>query len=254
MLRLCRVPLHYNPDVCRHRGHYYLRRITMNTTAAVALSAETTTTGNLTKHEIGRLSPEARDVYKKRTKNEKRKAASRRLSPEERRQVLASRALKKKEQRLQKKTDGAKIKPRPPYETIHNKSPSAKEKQRDSWKKSKARQRKKLYAQQAGAHLDARRHVDLQVKLEDAKYNLNQASDGSVAALQCEWVSKASLATNAGNCTDSTITLADDGSDLFMDQQQRFAAIQFMFLSHSSFWECRGIGDMSSIGIEIARS
>jgi hypothetical protein len=67
--------------------------------------------------------------------------------------------------------------PRKPYKPIRDKPPVEREKQRASWKKSKAlrRQRPNVQELQAAADLDARRQVvRLQVQLENLRFHLNQ--------------------------------------------------------------------------------
>jgi hypothetical protein len=137
---------------------------------------------HLSKFARASMSPEEFSEYKKKRKNQKQKDAHEKSTQEIRSQTLATRALKKRVQRKKQKTDGEEKPRKPkPYQPIQDKSPVKQEKQRASWKNCKARGRHKRYAQlEAAADSDARRQVvELQVKLENAKYNLYQSSDSS---------------------------------------------------------------------------
>lgn len=103
-------------------------------------------------------------------------------------------------------------------------------------------------------------------------------SDVIVAALPRVPSINASLDVESnGKCTESANTFADDGFEsvisiaddgfdsnsptpcrysLFIDQHHRFEStmVHVFGHAHASFWQCRGNGDLSSKGIEIARS
>lgn len=338
-------------------------------------------TYNLSKYDRGLLSPEALKEYKKRSKNEKQKAASQCLSPSKRKQKLAMCAFRKREQRYKKKMDGVKTLRKKTYVSIQDKSPSEQEEQRLIWKKWKANLRKKSSMHQAADSKARRRVIELQARLVNAESNLEQASDLSskdrgtpkellslrtivdtckedlcsmqhlvdcheagadhdvYGVFDCEDCDNVNVDSNYnedkggqttidesctgvvccakvghvvgvnikfgnndvwnfqdnihvesdgtfaavlpgkesldasfsietnGKCSESAITFVDDdGYDsssptpcltyLYCDQQHRFEStmVQVFGYAHTSFWECRGNGALSSTGTEIARS